>query len=336
MGDLAPGVELSRLMDAAFDPDGPLHDTFAVVAVQSGRLVYERYGGALPQWEGPGKPVQRETPLLSWSTAKSMLHAVVGMLAGDGRLDPEAPAPGPEWQAPGDPRGAITIADLLAMRDGLDFLEEYEDPETSDVLQMLYGTGQADMAGYAADRSLAALPGSRFNYSTGTSMVLSGIVARELGPGAPYAAFLAERLFGPLGMTTARAEFDDAGTWVAGSYVYASARDYARFGLLYLRDGMWEGRRLLPEGWVDAGRTPKSVDPDDGHLYGAHWWTRDDPLGTFWASGHDGQFIDICPALDLVLVRMGHTGSDRSPALRTWRDEVIGAFADAPFEHGRQ
>ena len=118
--------------------------------------------------------------------------------------------------------------------------------------------------------------------------------------------------------------------------MYASARDYARFGLLYLRDGMWEGRRLLPEGWVDAGRTPKSVDPDDGHLYGAHWWTRDDPLGTFWASGHDGQFIDICPALDLVLVRMGHTGSDRSPALRTWRDEVIGAFADAPFEHGRQ
>ena len=161
MGDLAPGVELSRLMDAAFDPDGPLHDTFAVVAVQSGRLVYERYGGALPQWEGPGKPVQRESPLLSWSMAKSMLHAVVGMLAGDGRLDPEAPAPVPEWQAPGDPRGAIAITDLLAMRDGLDFLEEYEDPETSDVLQMLYGTGQADMAGYAADRSLAAFPGSR-------------------------------------------------------------------------------------------------------------------------------------------------------------------------------
>jgi len=230
--------------------------------------------------------------------------------------------------------GAITIADLLAMRDGLDFLEEYEDPETSDVIQMLYGSGQSDMARFAADRPLAAPPGTRFNYSTGTSMVLSGIVAREVGQGAPYAAFLGDRLFGPLGMTSATAAFDDAGSWVAGSYVHATARDYARFGLLYLRDGVWEGRRLLPQGWVDAGRTPRSVDPDDGHLYGEHWWTRDDPLGTFWASGHDGQYVDLIPSLDLVLVRMGRTGPDRSPALRAWRDEVIGSFAESLPGHG--
>jgi len=323
-----PGVPgLDGLLDRAFDPSGPLRDTYAVVVVRGGRLVHERYGGTLPRFEGPGKPVHPKTALLSWSMAKSMLHAVVGMLVADGRLDPRAPADVPEWRTPGDPRGSITLADLLAMRDGLDYAEDYEDPASSDVLQMLYGPGRSDMARFAADRSLAAPPGSRFNYSTGTSMVVSGIVARVLGPGDPYRAFLDERLFGPLGMSSAVASFDDAGTWVAGSYVHATARDFARFGLLYLRDGVWEGRRILPGGWVDDGRTPRSVDPDDGHLYGHHWWTRDDPFGTFWASGHDGQYIDICPALDLVLVRMGRTGSDRSPALRAWRDEVIGAVA---------
>ncbi len=326
-GELPGTVDLATLLDAAFDPDGPLRDTYAVVVVQGGRLVAERYGGTLPQWEGPGQPVQTDTPLLSWSMAKSMLHAVAGMLVGEGRLDPAAPADVPLWRGMDDPRGSITLADLLAMRDGLSFLEEYEDPETSDVLRMLFGDGQSDMARFAADRPLAAPPGSRFNYSTGTSMVVSGIVAAALGSGGPYESFLSDRLFGPLGMHSARATFDDAGSWVAGSYVHATARDYARFGLLYLRDGMWEGRRLLPEGWVDVGRTPRSVDPDDGHLYGAHWWTRDEPLGTFWAAGHDGQFIDVCPALDLVVVRLGKTESDRSPLVRAWRDEVIGAFA---------
>ena len=333
-GDLAPGVDLADLMEAAFDPDGPLHDTYAVVAVQGGRLVYERYDGTLPRFDGPGRSVEAGTPLLSWSVAKSMLHAVVGMLVGDGRLDPDAPADVPRWAAADDPRRRITLGDLLRMRDGLAFAEEYEDPGESDVIQMLFGRGQADMATFAADRPLAAAPGRRFNYSTGTSMVVSGIVARLLGAGDPYRSFLAERLFAPIGMVSAAPGFDDAGSWVAGSYVHATARDYARFGLLYLRDGTWDGRRLLPEGWVDAGRTPRSVDPDDGHLYGAHWWTRDEPLGTFWAAGHEGQYIDICPALDLVLVRMGRTGAERSPVLRAWRDEVIGAFASAARASG--
>ena len=326
-GGLPAGVELDELMASAFDPAGPLHDTYAVVAVQGGRIVYERYDGTLPRFDGPGRPVGPETPLLSWSVAKSMLHAVVGMLAGDGRLDPTAAAEVPLWSAADDPRRAITLDHLLSMRDGLAFFEEYEDPEQSDVIQMLFGHGQSDMAAFAADRPLATTPGSRFNYSTGTSMVVSGIVARTLGTGDPYRAFLAERLFTPIGMASATPGFDDAGSWVAGSYVHATARDYARFGLLYLRDGTWDGRRLLPEGWVDAGRTPRSVDPEDGHLYGAHWWTRDEPLGTFWAAGHEGQYIDVCPALDLVLVRLGRTGAERSPVVRVWRDEVIAAFA---------
>ncbi len=335
-GEVPPGVDLAPLMEVAFDPDGPLRDTYAVVVVHRGRLVFERYGGTLPQWDGSGRPVLPVTPLLSWSVAKSLLHAVVGLLVGDGRLDPAAPAPVPTWQDDGDPRRAVTLQHLLEMRDGLAFHEEYADPGTSDVIQMLFGRGQSDMAAFAADRPLSAPPGTRFNYSTGTTMVVSGIVARLLGPGGPTRRFLDERLFGPLGMTTATAGFDDAGTWVAGSYVHATARDYARFGLLYLRDGVFGGERLLPEGWVDHGRTPRSVDPDDGHLHGAHWWTRDEPLGTFWAAGHDGQFVDVCPALDLVVVRLGRTDAERSPLLRAWRDRVIGAFAGSPEPGARR
>jgi CubicO group peptidase (beta-lactamase class C family) len=326
-GEPPAGVGVDRLLDAAFDPHGKLRDTYAVVVVHGGRLVAERYGGTLPRSDGPGRPVGPDTPLLSWSVAKSMLHAVVGMLVGDGRIDPDLPAAVEAWQAGGDPRGAITVEDLLAMRDGLAFVEDYENPDRSDVLQMLRGVGRTDMARFAAERPLAAAPGTRFSYSTGTSMVLSGLVARTVGPGAPYEAFLGERLFGPLGMTSARAGFDEAGSWVAGSYVHATARDFARFALLYLRDGVWDGRRLLPEGWVDAGRAPRSVDPDDGTLHGSHWWTRVDEFGTFWAAGHDGQYLDIVPGLDLVVVRLGRTGSDRTPFLRSWRDEMIRTFA---------
>ena len=260
------------------------------------------------------------TPLLSWSMAKSMLHAVVGMLVAEGRLSLDAPAPVPEWQTAGDPRAAITLQQLLDMRDGLDFNEVYEDPEVSDVLQMLFGRGQADMAAFAADRPLAAPPGTRFNYSSGTSNIVSGIVARQVGPGEPYRNFLADRLFGPLGMTSASVTLDEAGTWVAASYAYATARDYARFGLLYLRDGRWGDRRLLPEGWVDHGRRPRSVDPDDGDYYGSHWWTRENPLGTFWAAGHEGQYVDICPDLDLILVRMGRTEADHTEDLKAVAD----------------
>ena len=181
------------------------------------------------------------------------------------------------------------------------------------------------------------------NTSSGTTVVatVGELVIVDLTGGtvhwtepatAPVASAAAPVLVRESGSTSsngsATATFDDAGSWVAGSYVHATARDYARFGLLYLRDGTWDGRRILPEGWVDHGRRPRSVDPEDGDYYGSHWWTRDGPHGTFWASGHEGQHIDICPASDLVLVRMGRTGSDRSPRVRAWRDQVIAAVAE--------
>ncbi len=234
-GDLPQGVDLGPLLDEAFDPDGPLAETFAVVVVHRGRVVVERYGGALEHFDRPPTPVTAETPLLSWSMAKSILQAVVGLLVGDGKLDLDAPAAVPEWSDTADPRHAITLRQLLAMRDGLDFAEDYVDDRISDVMQMLWGDGQADMAHFAADRPLAAPPGTRFNYSSGTSNIISGVVARTVGAGERYARYLHSRLFGPLGMRTADPEFDEAGTWVASSFLRTSARDYTALRPALLR-----------------------------------------------------------------------------------------------------
>jgi CubicO group peptidase (beta-lactamase class C family) len=216
--------------------------TYAVAVAHRGVLVAERYGGVLEHWDRPFEPVEPTTRLMSWSMAKSILHAVVGTLVGEGRLALEGPAPVPEWSDPADPRHAITLDDLLEMRDGLAFSEDYADAGVSDVIEMLFGAGEADMAHFAADRPLAHPPGTVFNYSSGTSNIVSGIVARQVGPGAPYEALLRERLFGPLGMRSATPAFDAAGTFVGSSSVHATAQDFLRFGLLYLRDGVWEGR----------------------------------------------------------------------------------------------
>ena len=332
-GDVPSGVALEPLLDAVMDPDGPLARTRAVVVVHRGRLVGERYGDRTDVWgQVTGDPVDASTPLLSWSMAKSMLHAVVGMLLAEGRLRLDAPAAVPEWQAGADPRAAITLDQLLEMRDGIDFSEDYAPEDeggsgVSHVIEMLFGEGTNDVAAYAAGRPLAHVPGTTFNYSSGTTNVISGIVRRTLGGEDGYRRFLHERLFDPIGMTSADPRFDTAGTWVASSYLWATARDMARFGLLYLRDGVWDGERLLPEGWVDHARRPRSRDASNGWAYGAQWWVTDDEHGTFWANGYEGQSISVCPALDLVVVRLGKSTADQYPALHRWRAAVVDAFA---------
>jgi len=326
VGPVPDGVVLEPLVDVAFtDPD--MVTTYAVVVVQGGRLVAERYGGELEHWDRPAEPVGPGTGLLSWSMAKSVLHAAVGVLVGDGRLRPDTPAPVAAWQAAYDPRRDVTLEDLLDMRDGLAWAEDYVDTGISDVIEMLFGSGQADVADFAADRVLAAPPGERFNYSSGTSNIVSSLVADLVGRGEAYEAFLRDRLFTPIGMTSARPRLDATGTWIASSYLYATVQDWARFGTLYLRDGTWDGRRLLPEGWVDHGRRIRSVDEEDGDLYGAHWWVEGDDLGTFTARGYEGQSIAICPTLDLVVVRLGRTPEERKEAVAQWRRDVVAAFA---------
>jgi CubicO group peptidase (beta-lactamase class C family) len=326
-GPVPHGVALEPLLAAAFEDPG-LAMSYAVVVVHGGRLVAERYGGALEHWDRPAEPVGPDTPLLSWSMAKSVLHAAVGLLAGEGRVHPDDPAGVPAWQGEGDPRAGITLEHLLDMRDGLAWAEDYVDAGGSDVIEMLFGRGQEDVARFAIDRPLAAPPGERFNYSSGTSNVVSSLVASHVGSGDDYDAFLRERLFEPIGMTSANPRFDAAGTWIASSYVHATARDWARFGSLYLRDGVWDGRRLLPEGWVDHGRRMRSVD-EEGDVYGAHWWGEGDDHGTFAARGYEGQSILVCPALDLVVARLGKTPEERKDALVRWRRAVVAAFAAA-------
>ncbi|HET6953290.1 MAG TPA: serine hydrolase [Acidimicrobiales bacterium] len=325
--DPAVAGPLAALLDDLTTDTERYGTTWAVAVVHRGRLVAERYGGLLEHWDRPFEPVEPTTLLMSWSMAKSMLHAVVGTLVGDGRLALDAPAPVPEWSDPTDPRHAITLEDLLTMRDGLAFSEDYGDTGSSDVIEMLFGEGKGNVARFAADRPLAHPPGTVFNYSSGTSNIVSGIVARLVGPGAPYERLLHDRLFRPLGMWSAEPAFDAAGTFVGSSEVRATARDYLRFGLLYLRDGVWEGRRLLPEGWVDHGRRIRSYDPPEDRWYGAHWWSVGDDLGTFWASGFEGQSIMLCPPLDLLTVRLGRSaGDDHTATLAEWRAAVVDAF----------
>lgn len=323
--DAPAAVGLTGLVDEMFADTDRFQTTYAVVVVHHGEVVAERYEGALPNWVGDPIPVRPDTPLLSWSMAKSMLHAAVGLLVGDGRLDVDAPGLVPEWSD--DARAAITLPDLLAMRDGLAWNEDYVDAGGSQVIEMLFGDGQHDVGAFARARTVAVPPDTRFNYSSGTSNIVSGIVADVVGRGDAYSAFLRERLFAPIGMTTARPTLDAAGLWVASSYVHATAEDFARFGYLYLRDGVWAGTRVLPAGWVDTGRRLRSIDPDDGRGYGWQWWVTGDEHGTFWANGYEGQSILVSPANDLVVVRIGRTDAAYGAALFDWRARVVDAFA---------
>jgi CubicO group peptidase (beta-lactamase class C family) len=325
-GGAPVGLDLEGLVDEMF-ADARYETSYAVLVVHHGRLIAERYANALPNWVGDDIAVDRTTPLLSWSMAKSMLHAIVGVLVGEGRLRLDETGLVPEWRD--DERAAIGLRDLLAMRDGLDWNEDYVDAGGSQVIDMLYGEGNADVGAFARSRPLAVPPGTRFNYSSGTTNVISGIVADVVGRGDAYRKFLHDRLFVPIGMTTAEPTLDPAGLWVASSYVHAIAEDFARFGYLYLRDGVWDGARVLPEGWVDSGRQLHSIDPENGHGYGWQWWVTHDEHGTFWANGYEGQSILVSPGQDLVVVRIGRTDAAHSDDLFEWRARVVDAFATA-------
>jgi CubicO group peptidase (beta-lactamase class C family) len=321
-GDATP--EVAALVDRAFD-DPVLAETYAVVVVHHGRLVAERYGGALPSFTHAPTPVVAATPLLSWSMAKSVLHAAVGVLVGQGRLDPDAPAPVRAWSEPSDPRRAITLRQLLQMRDGLRWNEDYVDESVSDVIEMLFGSGTDDVAAFAASRPLEHAPGSTFNYSSGTSNLIASIVGDVVGRGDDTARFLATSIFEPIGMRDATITCDETGTFVGSSYVHCSARSYAKFASLYLRGGEWDGATLLDSAWVADASVPVSEDTSMPRTYYSHhWWL--DGLGTVWASGYQGQRAVFCAARDCVLVRLGCTPAANYPALRSWCDAVVAAL----------
>jgi CubicO group peptidase (beta-lactamase class C family) len=288
-----------------------------VLIVQGGRLVLERYG--------PGRGPDQTFP--SWSMAKSITQALAGMAVLDGRLDIHAPAAVPEWREPGDPRGAITLDLLLRMSSGLAFVEDYVPGHPSDVIEMLWGAGKDDTAAYAAAKPLEHAPGANWYYSSGTTNIVSRCIADALGVhGADFEAFMRRRLFEPLGMSSPAPKFDAAGTFIGSSFCFCTAQDFARFGLLYLRDGVWDGQRLLPEGWVDYARTQTWQQPNDDGPYGAHWWLGTGGPGSFAAQGFGGQFIVVAPDLDMVMVRSGDTPLELKLNPKAWIGEVVDCF----------
>jgi CubicO group peptidase (beta-lactamase class C family) len=320
-GELAPAkaARVREIADYAFTPQAlpDLGETHALVVIQGGRLVLERYADGF----GP------DNTYPSWSKAKSITQALVGIAVGDGKLDVMARADVPEWSATGDPRGAITLDLLLRMSSGLAFIEDYVPEHPSDAIAMLFGEGADDVAHYAASQPLAHPPGRFWSYSSGTTNIASRSLARALDAFGPdFEAFMRARLFEPLGMASATPKFDAAGTFIGSSYCFCTARDFARFGLLYLRDGVWDGRRILPPGWVDYARTETWAQPNDDGPYGAHWCLGLGGPGSFSANGYDGQYTVVVPDLDMVVVRHGATPLARKEAPKAWLGELIGRF----------
>ena len=313
--------------DALFADEAPHGISLALVVMQRGEVVFERYGVQPDTIFGPGGPVTPDTTLISWSMAKSITHAAVGILVGEGRLHLDAPAPVPSWK--GTSKESITLQQLLDMRPGLEFVEDYVDAGVSHCIEMLYGGGASDMAAYAAALPLVHEPGSFWNYSSGTTNIIARIVGDVVGGGRDgMEAFLLDRLFEPAGMHSAIPKFDDAGTFVGSSYVYANARDFARFGELYRNDGVGPGgMRVLPEGWRDHARTQTAFDDEGGFGYGAQWWLWPDFPGSLACHGYDGQCTLVVPDRELVVVHLGKVAADVRPLMNA---QVRAIAAAAP------
>jgi CubicO group peptidase (beta-lactamase class C family) len=332
-GALPAGVSqaaMDQWLSVTASPHPLLGETRAVVVIAGGKLVAERYMAGY----------SAETPLISWSMAKSITHAMVGVAVRKGLVEIDKPMGNPRWAA-GDPRAAIPWRLWMNMVDGQNYHEiDAPDPVKNDAARMLYGPGRLDVAAFAASLPLAHAPGTQWNYnSAGVNLIadaLGRVFAPDAGPAARRTQMrqtLARELFEPLGMTSAVPEFDAAGTFLGSALVYATARDFARFGLLYARDGMWNGQRILPPGWVDFARTRTSA--KNGEYYGAGWWLTPEagriklPRDVFSAQGHEGQLITVVPSKDLVIVRLGRFKDQIGfPALRDWMAELIPLFPD--------
>ena len=315
---LPAGIDAAKLnhaMDAAFAEadDARLRKTRAVAVVYDGQLIAERYA--------PG--FDPSMPLLGWSMSKSVTNALVGILVKAGKLNLHAPAPVDEW-SPKDPRSRITLDQLLRMSGGLEFNEAYA--PFSDAVSMFYDS--YDFAAYAAAKPLEAEPDTKWHYSSGSANIVARIVRRTAEKtDSNYFIFLYRELFDRIGMHSAIFEPDPSGTFVGSSYVFATTRDWARFGLLYLQDGIWNGERILPEGWVEYTTTPTPKAPLGE--YGALFWlnagSAEDqnnckwpraPRDAYYASGFQEQKVIVIPSRKVVLVRLGGT------TLRSaWSDE---------------
>jgi len=258
----------------------------------------------IPVAEAYKPEFSKDTPFLSWSMAKSITSALVGIMVEKEQLNLLEDKLLPAWS--GDNRSAISLNNLLHMQSGLEWNEDYGN--RSDVTLMLHC--EPGFAQYAYNKPLEHEPGTHWYYSSGTTNIVSYIMRRRFDNDSAYYTFPHTEFFHKTGITGAVFETDESGTFVASSYLYMTARDYARFGLLYLQDGMFAGERILPVGWVDYTSSPAS---DSGGAYGSFFWLNMDgsmpgaPGGMYMCQGHDGQRIFIIPSQDLVVVILGYS-----------------------------
>lgn len=284
--------------------------TRAVVVLYNGNIVAEQYADGF----------NKNTVMTGWSVAKSLTAAMIGILVREGKLFIDSPAPVPEWK--NTEKAKITLRQLLQQTTGIAFEEDYTKP--SEVTNMLFKKG--DMAAYAAKLPLKHTPGTVFNYSGGNTNILSRIIRHTVGEDA-YADFPYRSLFHQLNIYSMVLEPDASGTYVGSSYSYATARDFARFGLLYYNNGMWNGEQLLPAEWVKQSTQPSTADQQKH--YGFQFWLNglnkedktkrwypDVPADMFFADGYGGQDIYIIPSKKLVVVRLGMHVIDENKFLK--------------------
>ena len=302
--------KLDRVLDEAFkEPrSDSRRNTHAIVVVYKDRIIAERYADH----------ISRNSPLLGWSMTKSWTNALVGILVKDGKLDIMQPAPIEYWRGGGDPRGKITLDQLLRMSSGLEFEEVYG--PSSDAVYMFYES--KSMADYAAAKALRTEPDGEWHYSSGTTNIIARIVRDRVGGSlVDVNKFARKRLFDRIGMFSAIIEPDVSGSFVGSSYGFATARDWARFGVLFKNDGIWKGERILPEGWVKYSTTPTPLAPKG--QYGAQFWLnageKNDltnkrfpslPNDLYYQGGYNGQIVAVIPFRAIVFVRLGATLDD--------------------------
>jgi CubicO group peptidase (beta-lactamase class C family) len=301
LGDILPdtltGIDLEALeviSDRLITENAYIGNAFAFMVLHKGVPVAEAY-----------KPrFNKDTRFLSWSMAKSIVNALIGIQVKNGKMDISKPAGFVEWK--GDDRSKITLNDLMQMQSGLEWNEDYGN--RSDVTLMLHL--EKDMSRFTFEKPLHYPAGTQWYYSSGTTNIVSKLLRMQFADDTLYYAFPYNQLFNKIGITDAVFEVDASGTMVGSSYLYATTRDYARFALLYQNDGVFNGERILPEGWVKYSRTVASA---SGGEYGSFFWLNEGgalpsaPDNMYMCVGHDGQRIFIMPDEELIVVVLGYS-----------------------------
>jgi CubicO group peptidase (beta-lactamase class C family) len=315
-----------RALDAALDwtMAQTEHRTRALVVVYRGKIVGERYA---PGWT-------KDTPQIGWSQGKSITAALVGILVGQGAITLDVPAPIAEWRRAGDPRREITVRHLLNMSSGLDFLYAPVIGPAAFTLSnkhlRVYSDG-LDVFAFAIGNPLIARPNTRWSYQNSDPLALgkiidSAVTARR----ESYLAFPQRSLFDRIGIRSAVLETDAWGHFILSGFDYMSARDWARFGLLHLLDGVWNGQRILPEGWVKFVTTPAPAAPNQ--VYGGLFWLNRRgelpgiPHDAYWCDGAMGQYTLVIPSRDLVIVRLGPSPGAARPFLADIGRRILAAI----------